>query len=92
MFKTALSAACLTILAGTAVQAASPKSLGQFGDWNAAGLSSMVIGLITFYALTYAFKDIAAVTTAGFPAIAVTGASYLFLTLVAGMGRHARYA
>ncbi len=36
MFKTALSAACLTILAGTAVQAASPKSLGQFGDWNAA--------------------------------------------------------
>ena len=36
MFKTALSAACLTILAGTAVQAAGPQSLGQFGDWNAA--------------------------------------------------------
>ena len=36
MFKTALSAACLTILASAGVQAASPKSLGQFGDWNAA--------------------------------------------------------
>ena len=64
----------------------------RLGDWNAAGLSSMVLGLVTFYALTYAFKDIAAVTTAGFPAIAVTGVSYLFLTLVAGMGRRARYA
>ena len=36
MFKTALSAACLAVLSGTAVQAASPRSLGQFGDWNAA--------------------------------------------------------
>ena len=36
MFKTALSAASLAILAGTGVPAASPTSLGQFGAWNAA--------------------------------------------------------
>lgn len=36
MIKTALSAACFAILASTGVEAASPKSLGQFGDWNAA--------------------------------------------------------
>jgi hypothetical protein len=50
----------------------------------------MMIGLLTFYALTYFMKDVAAVTTAGFPAIAVTGASYLFLTLVAGLGHETR--
>ena len=36
MFKITLSAACLAVLASTGVEAAGPKSLGQFGDWNAA--------------------------------------------------------
>lgn len=36
MFKITLSAACLAVLASAGVEAASPQSLGQFGNWNAA--------------------------------------------------------
>ncbi len=36
MIRTALLAACLVLSAQGAVEAANPRSLGQFNDWNAA--------------------------------------------------------
>lgn len=62
----------------------------RLGDWNLAGWISAVIGLGTFYTLNYGLTDIAATTTAAFPAIAITAVSYLFLTLVVGLGRETR--
>jgi purine-cytosine permease-like protein len=63
----------------------------RLGDWNMAGWSSMILGLATFYLLNYGLKDIGAVTTASLPAIIVTAASYLILSL-AGYGRQSRLA
>jgi purine-cytosine permease-like protein len=62
----------------------------RLGDWNQAGWCSMALGLGTFYLLNYWLTDIGAVTTASFPAIFVSGASYLLLSMVAGYGRKAR--
>lgn len=67
-------------------------TLSRLGDWNAAGWWAMACGLATFYLLHYGLTDIAAVTTASFPAIAVTGTVYLVLTLVIGYGRKTRMA
>jgi purine-cytosine permease-like protein len=64
----------------------------RLGDWNAAGWWAMGLGLGTFYMLTYGLAEIAAVTTASFPTILVSGASYLLLTMLAGYGREGRLA
>ena len=52
----------------------------------------MGLGLGTFWLLHYWLTDIAAVTTASFPAIFVSGTTYLILTLAAGYGRQSRLA
>jgi nucleobase:cation symporter-1, NCS1 family len=67
-------------------------TLSRLGDWNAAGWWAMGLGLGTFWLLHYWLTDIAAVTTASFPAIFVSGASYLLLTLAAGYGEKSRLA
>ena len=52
----------------------------------------MALGLGTFWLLHYWLTDLAAVITASFPAILVSGAAYLLLTLAAGYGRTRRVA
>jgi hypothetical protein len=52
----------------------------------------MAFGLGTFWLLHYWLTDLAAVITASFPAIFVSGSSYLLLTLGAGFGRRSRTA
>lgn len=62
----------------------------RLGDWNTAGWISAILGLGVFYLLNYGLTSIAAVTTASFPAIAVTAGCYLVLTLMFGMGQQSR--
>lgn len=64
----------------------------RFGDWNVAGWVSFVVGLGVFYLLHYGLTDIAGVITASLPAIGVTAACYLVLTLGVGVGCHTRLA
>ncbi len=68
------------------------KTLSRLGDWNAAGWWAMVLGLGTFWMLHYWLTEIAGVTTASFPAIIVSGAAYLVLTLGVGLGHSTRPA
>ena len=68
------------------------RTLSRLGDWNAAGWWAMALGLATFYLLHYGLTDLAAAITASFPAIFVSGAAYLILTLAAGYGRQSRLA
>lgn len=59
----------------------------RLGDWNASGWVAMALGLGMFYLLHYSLTDAAAIWTASFPAIGVTAASYLVMTLGFNMGR-----
>lgn len=64
----------------------------HLGDWNTAGWISYLVGLAVFYLLHYGLTDIAHVTTASIPAIAVTFVSYLVLTVGIGLEKKTRLA
>ncbi|MCM2330303.1 NCS1 nucleoside transporter family [Geopseudomonas sagittaria] len=47
--------------------------------WNAAGITSLVLGFAVYFVLAHVFKDVAAQTTASIPAILVSGLAYALL-------------
>ncbi|MCK9986321.1 MAG: nucleobase:cation symporter-1, NCS1 family [Azoarcus sp.] len=66
------------------------RTLSALGDWNICGWVAMIAGLAVFYLLHYGFKEIAIVTTASLPAIAVTAVAYLLLVAVKGVPAQSR--
>lgn len=64
------------------------RTRSALGDWNLGGWFAMIAGLVVFYLLTYAFKEIAAVTTASLPAAVVTAVTYLLLAAGKGVWRN----
>lgn len=67
-------------------------TLSRLGDWNIAGWVAMGLGFGTFILLGRGLPEIAAVTTAAIPALVISAATYLLLTLGAGLGRKTRTA
>lgn len=47
--------------------------------WNPAGIAALVLGFAVYFLLAHVFKDVAALVTASFPAILVSGLAYWLL-------------